>query len=180
MEPSDADLVVRFVATRDEAAFGALIVRHQARVRNWLRQLVRDATRADDLAQDAFIRAWQRIGSLRDPAKFSSWLMSIAYTTFLQARRKRLGENRLLEALQREPESMDAAEPSGANADLPKLLAVLNDDERAAMTLCYAHGMTHNEIAEITALPLGTVKSHISRGKAKIRTRFGIGDEDES
>ena len=177
MVPSDADLVARFVAARDEAAFGVLLVRHQARVRNWLRQLVRDATRADDLAQETFIRAWQRIQSLREPARFSSWLMSIAYTTFLQARRKRIGEDRLLEAVKREPDTMETFEPSGANAELPKLLAVLSDDERAAMTLCYAHGMSHSEIAEVTAWPLGTVKSHITRGKAKIRERFGIGDE---
>jgi RNA polymerase sigma-70 factor (ECF subfamily) len=177
MEPSDADLVARFVATRDEAAFGALIVRHQGRVRNWLRQLVRDRTRADDLAQDAFIRAWERIGSLRDPAKFSSWLMSIAYTTFLQARRKRSTDDRMLEALQREPGATDAPAPGEAESDLPKLMAVLSDDERVAMTLCYAHGMSHNEAAEVTGWPLGTVKSHVARGKATIRERFGIGDE---
>jgi RNA polymerase sigma-70 factor (ECF subfamily) len=177
MEPSDADLVARFVATRDEAAFGALVVRHQGRVRNWLRQLVRDRTRADDLAQDAFIRAWERIGGLRDPAKFSSWLMSIAYTTFLQARRKRGSDDRMLEAVKREPGPTSSPEPGDAESDLPKLLAVLSDDERAAMTLCYAQGMSHSEITEVTGWPLGSVKSHIARGKAKIRERFGISDE---
>jgi RNA polymerase sigma-70 factor (ECF subfamily) len=139
--------------------------------------LVRDRTRADDLAQDAFIRAWERIGSLRDPAKFSSWLMSIAYTTFLQARRKRSTDDRMLEALQREPGATDAPAPGEAESDLPKLMAVLSDDERVAMTLCYAHGMSHNEAAEVTGWPLGTVKSHVARGKARIRERFGIGDE---
>lgn len=177
MEPSDADLVVRFIAARDEAAFSALVVRHQGRVRNWLRQLVRDRARADDLAQDAFIRAWERIGSLREPTKFSSWLMTIAYTTFLQARRKRGSDDRMLEALHREPGATDAPEPGDAESDLPKLLAVLNDDERVAMTLCYAHGMSHSEIADVTARPIGTVKSLISRGKEKIRERFGIGEE---
>ena len=177
MEPSDADLVVRFVATRDQAAFGELIARHQARVRNWLRQLARDRTRADDLAQETFIRAWERLGSLHDPTKFSSWLMSIAYTSFLQEHRKRGGEGRLREALAREPTTTEHSEPSSAEIDVAKLLAVLSDHERAAMTLCYAHGMSHSEIAEVTASPLGTVKTHIARGKAKIRQRFGIGDE---
>jgi RNA polymerase sigma-70 factor (ECF subfamily) len=177
MEPSDAELVVCVVATRDTRAFGELVVRHHARVRNWLRQLARDPARADDLAQETFIRAWERIGRLRDPAKFSSWLMSIAYTSFLQEHRKRGGEGRLREALAREPTPTEHSEPSGADADLPKLLAVLSDDERTAMTLCYAHGMSHSEIAEVTAWPLGTIKTHIARGKAKIRQRFGIGDE---
>jgi RNA polymerase sigma-70 factor (ECF subfamily) len=177
MEPSDAELVVRVVAGGDAAAFGALVTRHQSRVRNWLRQLIRDGARADDLAQDTFVRAWERIGSLRDPTKFSSWLMSIAYTGFLQEHRKRAGESRLQAAFAREPGAMEQPGPSGAEVDVAKLLTVLSDEERIAMTLCYAQGMSHNEVAEITGWPLGTVKSYVSRGKAKIRQRFGIGDE---
>jgi RNA polymerase sigma-70 factor (ECF subfamily) len=177
MEPSDADLVARFVATRDETAFGALVARHQSRVRNWLRQLTRDSARADDLAQDTFVRAWERIRTLRDPTKFSSWVMSIAYTGFLQDHRKRAGEGRLHASFALQPSATEQPEPSGAEVDVAKLLTVLSDDERAAMTLCYAQGMSHNEVAEITGWPLGTVKSHVARGKAKIRERFGIGDE---
>jgi RNA polymerase sigma-70 factor (ECF subfamily) len=177
MEPTDAELVVRIVAGGDAAAFGVLVTRHQARVRNWLRQLTRDAARADDLAQDTFLRAWERIGSLRDPTKFSSWLMSIAYTGFLQEHRKRAGEGRLHAAFAREPSATEQSEPSGAEVDVAKLLTVLSDEERAAMTLCYAHGMSHNEVADVTGWPLGTVKSHVARGKAKIRQRFRLGDE---
>jgi RNA polymerase sigma-70 factor (ECF subfamily) len=177
MEPSDAELVVRVVAGRDAAAFGSLVTRHQSRVRNWLRQLTRDATRADDLAQETFIRAWERIRTLRDPTKFSSWLMSIAYTGFLQEHRKRAGEGRLRATVALEPGVTEHPEPSGAELDVAKLLTVLSDEERAAMTLCYAQGMSHNEVADVTGWPLGTVKSHIARGKAKIRARFGIGDE---
>jgi RNA polymerase sigma-70 factor (ECF subfamily) len=177
MEPSDAELVVRVVAGGDAAAFGVLVMRHQARVRNWLRQLTRDAARADDLAQETFIRAWERIGTLRDPPKFTSWLMSIAYTGFLQEHRKRAGESRLRAAFAREPGAAEQPEPSGADADVAKLLTVLSDEERVVMTLCYAQGMSHNEVAEVTGWPLGTVKSYVSRGKARIRRRFGIGDE---
>jgi RNA polymerase sigma-70 factor (ECF subfamily) len=177
MEPSDAELVVRIVAVRDAAAFGVLVTRHQSRVRNWLRQLIRDGARADDLAQDTFVRAWERISSLRNPTKFSSWLMSIAYTGFLQEHRKRAGEGRLRASLAHEPSATEQPEPSGADADVAKLLTVLSDEERVAMTLCYAQGMSHNEVAEVTGWPLGTVKSYVSRGKAKIRQRFGIGDD---
>jgi RNA polymerase sigma-70 factor (ECF subfamily) len=177
MEPSDAELVVRVVAVRDTAAFGALVTRHQSRVRNWLRQLTRDATRADDLAQDAFVRAWERIGTLRDPTKFSSWLMRIAYTGFLQEHRKRAGESRLNTTFADEPSATVQPGPSGAELDVARLLTVLSDEERVAMTLCYAHGMSHNEVADVTGWPLGTVKSYIARGKTKIRERFGIGDE---
>jgi RNA polymerase sigma-70 factor (ECF subfamily) len=177
LEPTDAELVVLVAGGRDAAAFGILVTRHQSRVRNWLRQLTRNAARADDLAQETFIRAWERIRTLRDPTKFSSWLMSIAYTGFLQEHRKRAGEGRLQAAFAREPGAADEPGPSGADVDLGRLLSVLSDEERTAMTLCYAHGMSHNEVAEVTGWPLGTVKSHVSRGKTKIRQHFGIGDE---
>jgi RNA polymerase sigma-70 factor (ECF subfamily) len=176
MEPSDGHLVARVVGARDSQAFDALVVRHQARVRNWLRQLTRDAARADDLAQETFIRAWDRLGSLKNPAKFSSWVMKIAYTSFLQSHRKRASEQRLSEALQQEPSAQEI-ELDGAVVDLPKLLSVLSDDERTAMILCYAHDLSHSEVADITDWPLGTVKSHIARGKAKIRERFDLNHE---
>jgi RNA polymerase sigma-70 factor (ECF subfamily) len=177
MEPSDGHLVALVVAERDARAFDTLVTRHQARVRNWLRQLTRDAARADDLAQDTFIRAWDRIGSLQNPAKFSSWLMKIAYTSFLQAHRKHASEQRLVEALQHESSTPEAHELNGSVVDLPRLLSVLSSDERTAMILCYAHDLSHSEIAEITDWPLGTVKSHIARGKAKIRGRFDLDHE---
>ena len=62
-----------------------------------------------------------------------------------------------------------------AVADLPRMLAILKEDERVTMVLCYAYGMSHREITELTDMPLGTVKSHIRRGAARIRDRFDLG-----
>ena len=59
-------------------------------------------------------------------------------------------------------------------ADLPRMLAALSEEERVTMVLCYAYGMSHREITELTAMPLGTVKSHIRRGAARIRGRFDL------
>jgi RNA polymerase sigma-70 factor (ECF subfamily) len=62
-------------------------------------------------------------------------------------------------------------------ADLSRMLEVLSDDERVTMILCYAHGLSHGEIAEVIGMPIGTVKSHIRRGRIKVGARFGIRDE---
>ena len=179
MEGSDEQLVAKAVASGDTAAFEELVRRHQSRVRNWLRHLTRDAAQADDLAQDTFIRAWHRLGSFHGRGKFSSWLMKIAYNNFLQSVRKRKRDQRLVDELKSDEIMTAKPEDESALLDLPKMLSVLTVDERVSMTLCYAYGFSHGDIAEVTEMPLGTVKSHLRRGKAKIRERFDLVTESE-
>ena len=76
------------VASQDTAAFGELIRRHQSQVRNFLRKLTRDETLADDLAQDCFLHAWNKIHTYSGTGSFIGWVLKIAYTTFLQSKRK--------------------------------------------------------------------------------------------
>ncbi|TFG87166.1 MAG: RNA polymerase sigma factor [Chromatiales bacterium] len=172
---SDEELVARAVAARDQAAFGELVRRHQSRVRNWLRQLTRNAATADDIAQEAFIKAWDKLDSFGGQGRFAAWLMKIAYTEFLMSHRKSKGEQRLAAAVEAATAEAPVHDPSGEQAvaaDLERLLAILTGDERAVMVLCYAQGLSHGEASEVTGIPVGTVKSHISRGKDKIRQRF--------
>jgi RNA polymerase sigma-70 factor, ECF subfamily len=172
---SDEDLVARVIAAQDTAAFEELVRRHQSKVRQWLRHLTNDHAKADDLAQETFLRAWQRIETFSGAGRFGSWLMTIAYNNFLQANRKQAQELRLATAL-----TDNAVEPyrlpDPRIPDLPKMLAVLSPDERLTMILCYAHDLSHGEISEVIDMPLGTVKSHIGRAKAKIRARFKLGE----
>jgi RNA polymerase sigma-70 factor (ECF subfamily) len=169
-EASDEELVARVVAAEDTAAFETLVRRHQSKVRNWLRQLTRDPARADDLAQDTFIRAWQRLRTFEGRGKFSSWVMKIAFNSFLQARR-RPDYGGAKESTQHDE---DVVVPFAEAPDVDKMLAVLATDERHVMVLCYAHGMSHGDVADVLGIPLGTVKSHAQRAKTKIRERFGI------
>ena len=169
-EPSDEELVARVVAAGDSTAFETLVRRHQSKVRNWLRQLTRDPARADDLAQDTFIRAWQRLRTFEGRGKFASWVMKIAFNSFLQARR-RPDYGTTVALTEREEE---VVVPFTEAPDVDKMLAVLGTDERHVMILCYAHGMSHGDVSEVLDLPLGTVKSHAQRAKTKIRERFGI------
>jgi RNA polymerase sigma-70 factor (ECF subfamily) len=169
-DTSDEELVAQVVAAGDTVAFETLVLRHQSKVRNWLRQLTRDPARADDLAQDTFIRAWQRLRTFQGRGKFASWVMKIAFNCFLQARRKPdYGP-----AVELPERHGDVVVPFLESPDVEKMLAMLAPDERHVMILCYAHGMSHGDVSEVLDLPLGTVKSHAQRAKAKIRERFRI------
>ncbi len=175
MLASDEELVARTVATRDERAFAELVRRHQSGIRNWMRHLAGDADLGDEIAQDAFVRAWDKLDSYSGRGTFRAWIMKIAYNEFLQQRRSLQRARRLREAYAADPTmtgiaTRDAAEPGVT--DLPRMLAVLSEDERMAMILNHAYGMSHGEISEITGMPLGTVKSHVTRGRNKIRQKF--------
>ncbi len=166
------------MAQHDADAFGELVRRHQSRVRNFLRKLTRDFALADDLAQDAFLHAWDRLHTYRGQGSFVGWLLKVAYTTFLQSKRKTSRYGEILEAL-----GQDAAARAGRFAaesaeitDLDRFLAVLTEEERAVMILSYACGLSHREIGDVAKLPVGTVKSIIFRGKEKIRDSFDIED----
>ena len=76
------------VSSQDTAAFGELIRRHQSQVRNFLRKLAGDINYADDLAQDCFLHAWNKLQTYTGRGSFIGWLLKVAYTTFLQSKRK--------------------------------------------------------------------------------------------
>jgi len=174
----DHMLVTRVVSSQDTAAFGELIRRHQSHVRNFLRKLTGDMAMADDLAQDCFMHAWDKIHGYTGRGSFIGWLLKVAYTTFLQSKRK---SKRYAEILQEaghvaDMEAKVYTVEKDEVPDLEKFLAVLTEEERAIMVMSYACGLSHREISDATSLPVGTVKSVIFRGKEKIRTRFEIED----
>jgi RNA polymerase sigma factor (sigma-70 family) len=170
MSFSDTDLITRVLLDDDRNAFGELVRRYQSEVRHFLRRLTKmDISRADDLSQETFIKAYRSISKFRGRAKFSSWLYRIAHNTFLNDCRKRR------ELLTSEGEFDHFADesirlPKGLVSDVDDALSQLELGERAVFDLYYRKGMTHSETAEALELPLGTVKTHLSRGKEKLRT----------
>ena len=174
----DSDLVARAVSGQDTAAFGELIRRHQSHVRNFLRKLTGDYTLADDLAQDCFIHAWNKLQTFSGRGSFIGWLLKVAYTTFLQSKRKSKRYTEILESAGHvaDQESQSTVLPTDEITDLDKFLAVLTEEERAIMVMSYACGLSHREIGDATDMPVGTVKSVIFRGKEKIRNSFDIKD----
>jgi RNA polymerase sigma-70 factor (ECF subfamily) len=114
------------------------------------------------------MRGFEHIGRFQGGSAFRTWLFSIAYREFLQARRRAGAAGRLIERLS-EPEAVqDGGEP-GAAVDLQRALQVLDEAERAAVLLCDACGMSHSEAAEAMSAPLGSVKTYVQRARAKMQ-----------
>ena len=172
----DKQLVARVVAQQDAAAYGELVRRHQSQVRNFLRKLTRDFVLADDLAQDAFLHAWEKLHTFTGHGSFIGWLLKVAYTTFLQSKRKSSRYDAVLKEVGETTDTGGSTTDAHEVGDLDRFLAVLTAEERAVMILSYACGLSHREISEAANMPVGTVKSIIFRGKEKIRDRFEIED----
>lgn len=158
----------------DRMAFAALVRKHQSMVRNQLRRLTRgDAALADDLSQDAFIQAWRHLASYRGHARFSTWLYRIAYNRFLMHAR---GRKDTL-SLDAEDAPEQAADPDALHTearpamrlDVERALQQLPEQERIAIIHCYHLDLSHDEAAAVLGIPLGTLKSHVLRGKARLR-----------
>ena len=177
--PDDAALIRAVQASDDRAAFAQLVQRHQSAVRTVLRRLTRgDQGLADDLAQETFVLAWRNIRHFRFEARFSTWIYRIAINAWRsEARRKR---EVLLDADEGEPAIEVAAEDGPdivSRMDLERAMATLSDGERAALAACYYADLTHEEAAQALGIPVGTVKTHILRGKAKLKARLATREE---
>ncbi len=176
MDSQDHELVARVVSKNDTGAFGELIRRHQSHVRNFLRKLTGDTALADDLAQDCFLHAWDKMSTYSGHGTFIGWLLKVAYTTFLQSKRRSKRYAEILNEVGQvaDMEARSYTQPNEEVTDLDKLLAVLDEDERAIMVMSYACGLSHREISDATDMPVGSVKSVIHRSKEKIRSDFEL------
>ena len=168
-QAAEAALIVAAQA-RDQAAFGELVKRRQGWARALLRRMCQSHAEADDLAQEAFIKAWDRLRDLETPAAFPGWFRRIAVTTFLMAKRRQKAVfEEITDASPLASEESTPEAAAGAKLDLERALARLSDAERLCVTLNHGEGLSHSEIVDITGLPLGTVKSHVLRGTDKLR-----------
>lgn len=156
----------RLAAAGDVAAFGMLVREHQSALRGYLRRLTRgNHALADDLAQETFLEAHRKIAQFQGHGSFVGWLYAIAWSRFLMETRKRK-----LEPLDDMDERIAPQCDPALKLDLEKALALLRPPERSALTLCFALGMAHEEAAEVMKVPLGTLKSHVARGREKLKT----------
>jgi len=161
-------------AAGQRAAFGELVRRHGSAVRALLRRMGADHAQADDLAQDAFLVAFERIAEFRGEGTFQGWVKRIGARLYV--RRWRRGAR---QALAVDPAGPDPQAPAGADADsrldLEDALRALPEAERVCVSLCYGAGLSHAEAAELLNAPLGTVKSHVKRGLDRLRARLATG-----
>lgn len=162
--------LVRLARLGDKRAFADLVNDSQSAVRGFLYRFSGHWGDADDLSQEAFVVAWSRLRDFRGNSSFRSWVCGIGFRLALRARRSHQ------RTLVRQGEWVRAQEPGVGCADdrlmLEAEMAKFPDPQRAAIALCLGEGFTHSEAAQILGLPLGTVKSHVTRGREKLLRAF--------
>lgn len=174
-------LVVGLARTGDQDAFAELVRRRQSWIRNLMRRWCGDATLADDLAQQVFLQAWRKISQLQQASSFGAWLKRLALSVWLQHLRKNDAPHGATEYIDEQmddrPENQGEtkAPPQDAASvamDLDRALASLPVAVRMCLVLAYDEGMSQGEIANLTELPLGTVKSHMRRGAQRLQQKL--------
>jgi RNA polymerase sigma-70 factor (ECF subfamily) len=166
----DLELVALAVAGGG-SAFGELVRRHGSAVRALLRRMGAAPHLADDLAQDAFLAAFEQITEFRGEGTFQAWVKRIAARAYV----KRWRREARMEIMAETPETEDHAPAAGDLIDLDEALRSLSASERVCVSLCYGAGLSHSEAALALNAPLGTVKSHVKRGMDKLRLRLAPG-----
>lgn len=157
------------------SAFARLVDRHQQPLRAFLRRTCGDWAMADDLAQETFLTAWSRIGALKAGASVRAWLCGIGYNKHLTALRSR-GRERARERTYAAENPPSGPSMTGERLALEAAMAELPPDQRACVALCLAADFSHAEAADALGLPLGTVKSHVARGRARLLQVLGGSD----
>lgn len=170
-------ILVGLAGKGDRDAFAEIVRQRQSWIRNLMRRCCGDPTLADDLAQQTFLRAWRRIRQVRRPDRFGGWLKRVAVNVWLQHASKHDPLKGADDADAWDAGAWNEAAPAGQEAvavglDLDRALASLPVRPRLCLILSYHEGMTHEEIAEVTGIPTGTVKSHIRRGAQRLRARL--------
>jgi len=185
---SDEKLLARFLGGEEEA-FEELVVRYEAPFRKLAYGLVRDWGLAEDIAQDVFIRAYQKAATYRGGASVKAWLyrivMNRAYDELRRLHRKREvpleqagvpGRAERMEAFHASTQAL--VEASELQSRIATALADLRPEYRTPLVLREIDGMTYREIAELLDWPLGTVQIRIHRGRLELRSRLANLRED--
>ncbi len=177
-ELPDSTLAVLAATIPDRKAFAELVRRHRPGLLAFLYRLAGDDLDVEDLAQTAFLKAYDKLAQYRSEASFKTWLFRIGYTEFLQLKRQRKYRNRLKTDLSVE-EPYKNVISSEASLDLRRGLARLSVEERAAILLCDAVGLSNNEAAHTMTMPLGSIKTYLKRARKKMRIYMEGEDQND-
>jgi RNA polymerase sigma-70 factor (ECF subfamily) len=160
----------------DFAAFGRLVDAHQGAVRAFLRRVTGNYADADDLAQEAFARTWEVLYRFDGTSALRTFVCGVAFQYWRRARRSqnRREVRETAYADLSDTQTNENPERAAQRLALRKAMEELPDDQRAALALCLGQDFTHGEAADILGLPLGTVKSHVARGRARLQVALGV------
>ena len=156
----------------DVAAFERLYRNNLGRVYGLCLRMVANPALAEDLVQETFVRAWQKLGTFRGESAFSSWLHRLAVNVVLSRQRSRRRREARIVAVE-DPESHERENqpqaPEGAGVDLEKAVATLPPGAQRVFLLHDVEGFNHSEVAEMMGIAVGTSKAHLHRARKLLR-----------
>lgn len=167
----DEERLIRLARDGDLSAFEGLYRRHAGRVHALCRRLTRHPADAEDLTQEVFVRAWQKIDTFEGRSRFSSWLHRLAVNVAINQHRAAGGTLAWRETSGEEAIEAAPAGPAdtAARLDLEEAIAGLPEGARFVFVLHDVHGYRHDEIAEMTGMAAGTSKAHLHRARRALR-----------
>ncbi len=178
VEQSDAELARQALAG-SETAYRDLVARYATPAVNFVYRFVRDRSLAEDLAQEGFLRVYQRLGTYDPERKFSSWFFQVLRNITIDYLRVNRLPTASLDELQDESGRQAAVERDSVSPEqaaqqgelavaMAAALARIRPEYRECVVLRYQEGLTHPEIAEILRLPSGTVKTYLHRARKEL------------
>ena len=177
---ADAELVVRALKGRDDG-FEELVRRYQRPIVSYVYRMTGDYDAALDLTQEVFIKVYNSLARYRPEYKFSTWIYRIAHNAAVDHLRRRPSRPQGLDQTARDGESYERPVASDApspeqlseraelRAEIEDVIRQLPESYRELIVLRHAHDLSYDEIAEVTGLPLGTVKNRIFRAREAMR-----------
>ena len=174
----DLEALIGRAQAGEARAFEELVAGHLGLVRRFARAFAGNDADADDLAQDALLKAYRSLGGYRFQSAFSTWLYAIVRNQFLDCTKSRAGKERAVE------EQIDEGHLESATGDSPiddqlvreeerrrvwRALGQVPTEYRTTLVLFDLEGLTYDEVAAIERIPMGTVKSRLSRGRERLR-----------
>ncbi|MGA7206585.1 MAG: ECF RNA polymerase sigma factor SigK [Specibacter sp.] len=181
MAPSTQEDLIRLVALGDEAAFEELYDEVSARVFGLVRRVVRDPAQSEEVTQEVFVDIWQQAARFdADRGRAISWILVIAHRRAVdRVRASQASSDRdLRQGIKEYRESYDdvadTVETQMESERVNRALDTLTAPQQEAIRLAYYGGYTHQEVAELLKIPVGTVKTRIRDGMIRLRDKLGV------
>lgn len=172
----DHEIVELLGAGRSAEAFERVLAAYRRRVHGLAFSILRDRHAAEDAAQEVFVKLWKALPRYDGRARLSTWIYAITRNTSVSMLRTRrpedsLSEAAVLERVESQLVAPDAAAPR--DAALLRLVEQLPERQRQAVTLYYLEERSCEEVAEMLAIPVNTVKTHLHRARASLAAALG-------
>jgi RNA polymerase sigma-70 factor (ECF subfamily) len=169
LKPVDDRKIIERVLKGDTEAFNLLVRQWEKPIYNFIVRMIGDREEAMDLCQDAFMKAYRELGTLKDLDRFSAWLYRIAHNTCFSRLRKDVGKT----FVELDDETRSSRMPIESRLAVEKALKELPEDQREVVVLKVFQDLKFDEIAAIQDAPVSTVKSRLYMGFEKLRSILG-------